>query len=40
MGLTMKERKAITREVSRRYKKAIKKEKGAFLMNSRLSQAQ
>jgi hypothetical protein len=31
MGLTMKERKAITRELSERYKKATKKKKGLIL---------
>ncbi len=31
MGLTMKERKAITRELSERYKEATKKEKGVIL---------
>jgi len=31
MGLTMKERKAITRELSDRYKKATKKQKGVIL---------
>ena len=31
MGLTMKDRKAITRELSERYKKATKKQKGIIL---------
>jgi hypothetical protein len=31
MGLTMKERKAVTREVAGRYRKATKKGKGRIL---------
>ena len=31
MGLTMKEKKAISKEIAKRYKKARKKEKGKIL---------
>ena len=32
MGLTMSEKKAITKEVARRYRKARKKDKGGILL--------